>query len=185
MPPLPDDLPIRILDGSPDAILICDRSGIVRYWNAAAERVFGFSTTEVLGASMNLIIPQRLRARHWAGWEAAIRTGITRYADGHLLAVPALHKDGRQISIEFSIQLVKHADGQIDCVVAVIRDVTERYVEHKALRTQLNALKAKNARSTGDEGSRALKRRDHYATESAGQGRQNQCSGDPHDREVI
>jgi len=155
MPPLPDDLPIRILDGSPDAVLICDRSGTVRYWNGAAERVFGFSITEALGASMNLIIPQRLRARHWAGWEAAMRTGITRYADGHLLAVPALHKDGRQISIEFSIQLIKRADGQIDWVVAVIRDVTERYIEQKALHMQLTILKEK-ARSTGNEGSRGL-----------------------------
>ena len=67
---LPHDVPIRILDGSPDAVLICDRAGIVRYWNAAAERVFGFRVTEALGASMNLIIPERLRVRHWAGWEA-------------------------------------------------------------------------------------------------------------------
>ena len=75
---LPRDLPVRILDGSPDAILICDRAGIVRYWNAAAERVFGFSVTEALGASLNLIIPERLRDRHWAGWDATMTTGVTR-----------------------------------------------------------------------------------------------------------
>ena len=69
---LPQELPVRILDGSPDAILICDRAGIVRYWNAAAERVFGFNATEALGASMNFIIPERLRDRHWAGWQAAM-----------------------------------------------------------------------------------------------------------------
>jgi PAS domain-containing protein len=63
---LPVD-PRRILDGSPDAILIADREGKVRYWNAAAERVFGFSATEAIGASMNLIIPERLRGRHWDG----------------------------------------------------------------------------------------------------------------------
>jgi nitric oxide dioxygenase len=140
---LPHDLPLRILDGSPDAILICDRSGTVRYWNAAAERVFGFRVTEALGASMNLIIPERFRARHWAGWEAAMSTGMTGYGEGQLLAVPALHKDGRQVSIEFSIQLVKDAGGQIEWVVAVIRDVTERYMREKALRAQLNALRGK------------------------------------------
>jgi PAS domain S-box-containing protein len=140
---LPHDLPRRILDGSPDAILISDHAGTVRYWNAAAERVFGFRVTEALGLSMNLIIPERLRARHWAGWEATIRTGVTRYGEGQLLAVPALHKDGRQISIEFSIQLVKDADGHIEWVVAVIRDVTERYGREKALRAQLKALEAK------------------------------------------
>ena len=72
-----------------------------------------------------------------------MRTGITRYAEGQLLAVPALHKDGRQISIEFSIQLVKDADGQIDWVVAIIRDVTERFIREKDLRAQLKALQAK------------------------------------------
>jgi PAS domain S-box-containing protein len=140
---LPRDLPVRILDGSPDAILICDRAGIVRYWNAAAERVFGFCVTEALGSSMNLIIPERLRVRHWAGWEATMTTGVTRYGEGELLAVPALHKDGRQISIEFSIQLLKDADGQIEWVVAVVRDVTERFIREKDRRAQLKALQAK------------------------------------------
>jgi PAS domain S-box-containing protein len=140
---LPQDLPARILDGSPDALLICDRAGIVRYWNAAAERVFGFCVTEALGASMNLIIPERLRVRHWAGWDATMTTGVTRYGDGQLLAVPALHKDGRQISIEFSIQLLKDPDGQIEWVVAIVRDVTERFIREKDLRAQLKGVQTK------------------------------------------
>ena len=140
---LPPDLPVRILDSSPDAILICDSAGTVRYWNAAAERVFGFRTAEAVGASMDLIIPERLRARHWAGWEATMRTGVTHYGAGRLLAVPALHKDGRQVSIEFSIQLVKDAVGQVEWAVAVIRDVTERFIREKNLRAQVKALEAK------------------------------------------
>jgi PAS domain S-box-containing protein len=147
--PLPHDLSVRIVDGSPDAILICDHTGTVQYWNAAAERVFGFRVTDALGLSLNLIIPERLRARHWVGWEGTMRTGVTRYGEGKLLAVPALHKDGRQISIEFSIQLVKNADGQIEWVVAIIRDVTERYTREKALRARLKALDA----ATGNAGS--------------------------------
>jgi PAS domain S-box-containing protein len=140
---LPHDLPARVLDGSPDAILVCDPAGIVRYWNPAAERVFGFRVSEALGFSMNLIIPERLRARHWAAWEATMRTGVTRYGEGQLLGVPALRKDGRQISIEFSIQLVKDAGGQIVWVVAIIRDVTERFVREKDLRAQLKARQPK------------------------------------------
>ena len=112
----------------------------MQYWNGAAERVFGFRVTEALGFSLNLIIPERLRVRHWAGWEAAMRTGISRYGEGQLLAVPALHKDGRRISIEFSIQLVKNAGSQIEWVVAIIRDVTERYTREKAQRVRLKAL---------------------------------------------
>ena len=137
---LPDDLPRRILDGSPDAILISDRAGTVRYWNAAAERVFGYSALEAVGESMDLIIPARLRDRHWAGWERAMASGVTRYGEGQLLAVPALRKDGQQVSIEFSIQLLKGAGGQNEWVVAVLRDVTERYDREKALRARLKAL---------------------------------------------
>jgi len=143
MTAIPHDLPQRILDGSPDAILVSDPAGTVRYWNAAAERVFGFSASEALGASMDFIIPERLRGRHWAGWEAVMRSGVTRYGEGQLLAVPAIHKDGRQLSIEFSIQLAKDAGGQIEWVIAVFRDVTERFAREKALRAQLKALEAK------------------------------------------
>jgi PAS domain S-box-containing protein len=139
MSALPHNLPLRVLDGSPDAILICDRVGTVRYWNAAAERVFGFRVTEALGVSMNLIIPAPFRARHWAGWEAAMNTGVTRYSGGQLLAVPALHKDGRRIAIEFSIQFITDANGETKWVAAVIRDVTERYLREKNLRAQLKA----------------------------------------------
>ena len=138
------DLASRILDGSPDAVLVCDRTGIVRYCNIAAERVFGFPATEAVGASMDLIIPERLRARHWAGWETAMKTGATRYGEGQLLAVPALNKDGRQISIEFSIALLKGADGTVQWVVAFIRDVTDRYGREKAMRMRLSALERKN-----------------------------------------
>jgi PAS domain S-box-containing protein len=143
---LPPDLCGRILAGSPDAILICDPTGMVRYWNTAAERVFGFDATEAVGASMELIIPERLRARHWAGWEETMRTGVTHYGEGQLLAVPATTKGGRPISIEFSIQLVKEpSNAKIEWVVAVIRDVTERYGREKAIRAELAALKARTS----------------------------------------
>jgi PAS domain S-box-containing protein len=123
---------------------------MVRYWNAAAERVFGFDATEAVGASMELIIPERLRARHWAGWEETMRTGVTRYGEGQLLAVPATTKGGQRISIEFSIQLVKErSNGPIEWVVAVIRDVTERYGREKAIRAQLTALKPRHRTNDG------------------------------------
>ena len=140
---LPAEVAARILDGSPDAVLIADPGGLVRYWNSAAERVFGFSAPEAVGTSMDLIIPERLRGRHWDGWGTTMKTGVTRYGEGQLLAVPALHKDGRQISVEFSIQLLKDSGGKIELVVAVFRDVTERYARDKALRTQLKSLEAK------------------------------------------
>ena len=137
---LPPDLAVRILDGSPDGILICDIEGVVRYWNQGAERIFGFSRGQVLNRSLDVIIPDRFRARHWTGWKAAMSTGVTRYNNGELLGVPALHKDGRQISIEFSIHLVNDAGGRTEWVVAFVRDVTERYIREKALRAALQSM---------------------------------------------
>jgi len=140
---LPDELPRRILEGSPDAVLVSDRGGVIRGWNAAAARLFGFSAAEAVGVSMDLIVPERLRGRHWGGWEQVMETGVTRYGDGQLLAVPALHKDGRQRSVEFSIQLLEDGGGRIEWVVAIFRDVTERFQKDKALRLRLKELEAK------------------------------------------
>jgi len=143
MDPLPEGLAARILDGSPDAILVAGRDGAVRFWNAAAARVFGHTAEEAATGGMDLIIPERLRGRHWEGWDKVMETGVTRYGEGQLLAVPALRKDGRQISIEFSIQLLRDAAGGIEWVVAVVRDVTERFEREKALRARVKALEAK------------------------------------------
>jgi len=140
---LPDDLPRKILEGSPDAVLVSDRGGAIRGWNGAASRLFGFTPAEALGASMELIIPERLRGRHWGGWGEVMESGVTRYGDGQLLAVPALHKDGRQVSVEFSIQLVKDGAGRIEWVVAIFRDVSERFQRDKALKLRLRELEAK------------------------------------------
>lgn len=140
---LPADLPLRLLDGAPDAVLVSDRAGVVRYWNGAATRLFGFSAEEAIGRSMDFIIPERLRGRHWDGWKHVMETGVTRYGAGELLAVPATHQDGRALSIEFSIQLVRGADGQIEWVAAIFRDVTERFQRDKALRLKLKELEAK------------------------------------------
>ncbi len=131
---------VRIAYNTPDGILICDPKGTIRYWNRGAERIFGFPRAKAVGASLDLIIPERLRARHWAGWRAAMSTGKTKYAAGQLLSVPAFHAEGRQLSIEFSIQFVEGSNGEVQWVVAAIRDVTERFNREKALRAELSAL---------------------------------------------
>ena len=74
-----------------------------------------------------------------------MRSGVTAYGDGRLLAVPALRKDGGQISIEFSIQLLKAPDRQVDWVVAVLRDVTERFEREKALRATADRSRGRSA----------------------------------------
>ena len=94
----------RIVEDSPVAILFADREGRIRLWNAGAEAMFGYRADEALGQSMDLIIPERQRARHWEGWEKVMATGVTRYGR-EVLAVPATRKDGSRISIEFNILL--------------------------------------------------------------------------------
>lgn len=122
---------------APDAIIYADPQGIIRFWNHGAERVFGFAEAEALGQSLDIIVPERLRARHWAGYAATMRSGSTRYGAGEILAVPAMHKDGRRISIEFTILPFRDEAGEITGIAAILRDVTARFEEMRALHRQL------------------------------------------------
>ncbi|HET8725520.1 MAG TPA: PAS domain S-box protein [Anaeromyxobacteraceae bacterium] len=131
-----------IVEGAGDAILFADREGVIRYWNAGAAAVFGWSAVEALGNSMDLIIPERLRGRHWSGWDQVMKSGHTRYGRD-ILAVPAARKDGAPLSIEFTIQLVWDDRGTLLGASAIIRDVTERFQRDREMRRRLAELEAK------------------------------------------
>jgi PAS domain S-box-containing protein len=135
----------QIVEGSPDAIILGDREGKIRLWNAGAVAMFGFSSEEALGRSMDLIIPERLRARHWEGYDRTMATGVSRYGSGDLLAVPAITKDGRTLSIEFTIQMLRDAAGGVVGPVAIIRDVTRRFAREKEMARRLKELEAREA----------------------------------------
>lgn len=139
---LPDDFAARLVRDGPDAVIYADAEGRIRFWNAAATRLFGHRQGDALGASLDLIIPERLRPRHWHGYGEVMQGRESRYAEGALLAVPALHKDGRQLSVEFTIQPFRDAAGAMLGIAAVMRDVTARFEETRALRRELAALKA-------------------------------------------
>lgn len=124
---------------APDAVIYADAEGAIRFWNRGAERIFGFAEAEALGQSLDLIIPENLRARHWTGFDETMRTGQTRYGAGDLLAVPALRKDGARISVEFTIVPFHDESGRMIGIAAILRDVTKRFEEMKALRRQLAA----------------------------------------------
>jgi PAS domain S-box-containing protein len=126
---------------APDAIIYADADGLIRFWNRGAERLFGFSQQEALGQSLDIIIPPNLRKRHWDGYAHTMQTGITRYGDGEILAVPALQKTGNRISVEFTILPFHGSEGQMLGIGAILRDVTKRYEEMKALRAALEAAK--------------------------------------------
>lgn len=130
--------------GLGDAVIASDPAGKIVLWNAAAERLFGFSSAEAIGQSLDLITPERFRARHWAGYAQSMSTGQTRY--GHtLLRVPALHKDGQTLSIAFTVSLLLDQQQQVGAVVAVVRDESQRFMEDRALRQRLSDLEAQAA----------------------------------------
>ncbi len=146
MPNLPgyddDSLAAALLATSADAILATDREGRIRFWNPGAARIFGFSEAEALGRSLDIIIPERLRQRHWSGWDQVMAAGETRYGAGDLLSVPAMTRSGAQISIEFTIILLSDPGGGIGGMAAVLRDVTARYEETRRLRRRLSAVES-------------------------------------------
>jgi PAS domain S-box-containing protein len=115
-----------IFQSSSDAIMASDVDGKIVFWNPGVTRIFGFDATEALGQSLDLIIPEKLRARHWQGYRHVMATGHSRYSEGDLLSVPALTKDGRRISVEFTI--------------VILRDSTARFEEMKSLRLRIAAL---------------------------------------------
>ena len=132
----------KIVENSPMAILFADREGKIRLWNAGAETVFGYMAKEALGQSLDLIVPERQRQRHWEGWDKVMASGVTKYGRDPL-AVPAMRKDGSRISIEFNVVLVRADSGELAGVAAMVQDVTARWQKQKELSARLAALEAK------------------------------------------
>lgn len=130
----------------PDAVVYADAEGKISFWNKGAERIFGFSASEAMGKSLDIIIPESARKRHWEGFAETVRSGSTRYGPGDVLAVPALRKDGTRVSIEFTVLPFVDRLGRILGIAAVLRDVTRQHEELKSLRKELAAQSATSAR---------------------------------------
>jgi PAS domain S-box-containing protein len=130
-----------------DAVIVADSDGSIRYWNAAAERIFGRACGEVLGESLDLIIPEPLRERHWDGFRQTMATGETEYG-GRTLAVPAIRADGVRISVEFTVALLRDATGAVAGIGAILRDVTAGWEERRALARRVRELEEKIAERT-------------------------------------
>jgi PAS domain S-box-containing protein len=124
-----------------DAVVVSNRDGLVTFWNHAAERLFGWYADDVLGGSLDVIIPERFRARHWAGYRTVMATGITAYGT-KLLEVPGVHRDGSTMSLAFTVTLLTDPElGTCTGIAAVIRDDTDAWQQRRALRAELAALR--------------------------------------------
>ena len=131
----------QLVEGAGDAIMVCDAEGAIVLWNRAAERIFGFTEAEALGQSLDMIIPQRQRQRHWDGYHKTMETGITKYG-ADLLRVPALHKDGHTLSIAFTVSMLFSQSREVTGIVAIVRDETTRFAEERKLRARLQEAEA-------------------------------------------
>jgi len=131
----------EIVSRAPDAIMYADRDGIIRMWNKGAERIFGYLADQAIGQTLDLIIPEKLRERHWEGYHKTMASGETRYGTV-LLAIPAMHHDGSRLSTEFSIVMLLDDDSKPLGVAAIMRDVSERHAKEKKLRERITELES-------------------------------------------
>ena len=126
----------QLVEALADAVIVADAGGAIRFWNSAAEWLFGFTQAEACGKSLDLIVPERFRERHWAGYKSTMASGQTRYSHD-VLRVPAVHRDGRPLSIAFTVGLLYGPQGNVSGILAVIRDETARFAEDKDIRKRL------------------------------------------------
>jgi len=142
-----DRLLEQLVNNAPDAILISDREGIIRFWNSGAELIFGHTAAEAVGQSLDLIIPENLRSRHWEGYWRVMASGETKYKTG-LLSSPGICKDGSRVSLEFSMVLLRDETGNLQGCASVMRDVTDHWKREKGLKERLTACETMLAGKT-------------------------------------
>lgn len=140
---------VGIVQETPEAIIFADKEGVIRLWNQGAQAIFGYRAEEALGQTLDLIVPERQRERHWEGFHNAMAAGTTKYG-AELLSVPATRRDGTRISLEFSVALLRDPAGEVLGVAAVMRDVTKRWQEQKELRARLAILEAQRSTAGAD-----------------------------------
>jgi PAS domain S-box-containing protein len=126
-----------VLATNSDAIVAADKSGNIFFWNPGAERIFGYSSAEAIGRSLDIIIPERLRQRHWDGYRQVMESGESRYGHGDILAVPGITKEGKGISLEFTIIPLRGDADRLVGLAAIMRDVSARFEEMRALKRRL------------------------------------------------
>ncbi len=134
--------PKKFVEFASDGIIAANAEGIIIFWNHSAERIFGYANNEALDQSLDLIIPERFRSRHWEGFHKVMQTGQTRYST-ETLRVPGLRKDGQLISIAFTVVILATPDQQSRIIAAIVRDESVRWKEEQAMRKRINELERK------------------------------------------
>ncbi len=135
------DLPQALVRCVADALIFADREGYVRVWNPGAEAIFGYTEAEAMGQRLDLIIPERFRAAHWAAFDRAVSTGQTKYGR-EALTTKSFTKDGADLYLDLSFALVTDETGEVVGAVAMARNITERHAADRELRKRVAELEA-------------------------------------------
>jgi PAS domain S-box-containing protein len=104
------------------ATIVADRDGIIREWNLAAERIFGFSAAEAIGQTLDLVVPEEERADHWRNYRRVIATNIINYSPDHILDVEGLRKDGSHVPLDAMLKPIRDPSGRITGITALLRE---------------------------------------------------------------
>jgi PAS domain S-box-containing protein len=128
----------ELIEQAPDALILADREGLIRRWNAAAAQVFGHSAEDAIGQSLDLIIPERFREQHWTGFHRALADGETKYR-GQALPTRS-ERNGEAIYVELTFAMVHDSSGAVVGVLCGARDITTRFQDDRALRARLREL---------------------------------------------
>tara|TARA_B100000029_G_scaffold488660_1_gene545462 strand:- start:87 stop:527 length:441 start_codon:yes stop_codon:yes gene_type:complete len=129
----------EIVENSQDAIILTNADGVIQIWNLGANKMFGYTSEEAVGKTLDIIIPDRFRDSHWGGFNNAMATGHSKYEED-MLSVPAIKKDGSRISIEFTIVMSKNEQGLPTGISAIIRDVSKRRQHDKQMQDRVAEL---------------------------------------------
>lgn len=124
---------------SPDAVIYADLDGVIREWNAAAERIFGHEAEAAIGQNLDLIVPEDFRERHWAGWERAMKDGVTQYV-GQSLPTRAMHANGEPFMVELSFAVALDEHGHAAGALATARDISERWDRDREMRRRMRDM---------------------------------------------
>jgi PAS domain S-box-containing protein len=136
------DIGGKIVEACSEAVIFADRDGLVRLWNRGAQLIFGYAPAEILGQSLDIIIPERLRRAHWDAFNRSVETGHTKHTD-RVLTTRSMHKNGSKLYVDLSFGLVKDDNGVVLGAFAVGRDCTARYLAEGAMKTRVQELEAK------------------------------------------
>ena len=119
----PPDLARSALDAAPDAMIITDRQGAIRFVNRQLSVLFGYEHDEIVGKPIELLMPERFRVRHVVHRDEYMKA-LTVRAMGGSLDLYARRRDGTEFPVEISLSPIR--DGDEDLVAAAIRDTTDR-----------------------------------------------------------